>query len=733
MVSDFDPKVIPPELAAIIALASAHQARCYYEGRFVFLRDLDNEGKPPAKRIWQDVYGQLVGTVLSIFDSRELDHNNGTVKPTYINISDASFRLIESLPASNGAPAISNVIALSTTFKNRFLLQFSSRSTMLLWTAALRLALFESVALQEAYTGALLAARGSRMNGIRLLLQETKFKHQDFVVVRFGVGMPWTRCWAVVTPAGYKKRKSNKTGRIDFYESQKAKQKKQKPLATVTAAKACYAVYPESSLLINQSTLFKIEGTIDVHDEASKGAPRDGFIFIMPEIHPGVYGFETLIRFLIPALDSFGLYGRPQRFNADKNDMRSIMFGLPDPPNTRYLDLADVHEVCIKNATNESWRDDNWRAALKQIIVQKMEKGTRNVHRTLPSEPVHSTPPMTQGEIKNLSEQMHSLSIRRPSPRPPATADAGLLPPANVVSRPSFEQQQPSVAATTEYYDSPVRSENDYGEQIIDGYGDAEAEPQQQQQLPPVELVSSGSSTGKESLQQYYVEPTQLPVPGADEAARSRSRSPFEKRAPLPYAAARPSFEQRPSLEQHPSYEQRRPSNEQQQQQQRNPYTPRPIPQQHYDAQPLARPFDQRRPPQQQQQQLQQQQPYQKRQIAPNSSRQLPRSPSGNQLNAQMRDNEQMSSRERLYAQAVQYDEQHQLRQLPTQPPAQSSQQHRVPRVPVYPVPESMLMPESRMDQRPPSQQQQRPPQQRPAQQQRTAPGGWEQQSYGRY
>ncbi|KAK9356341.1 hypothetical protein V1523DRAFT_402289 [Lipomyces doorenjongii] len=428
-----DPKEIPPELESIINVINAQQSRCYYEGRFVFLKDLDADGKAPADREWRDVYGQLVGTVFSIWESSELERaaaaagasssasaSNSPVKPTYINIADASLRLIESLPASNGAPPITNVIALSTTFKNRFLLQFGSRSTMLLWSSALRLALFESVSLQEAYTGALLAGKGSKLNGIRLLLQETKFKHQDWVVVRFGAGMPWTRCWAVITPAGYKKKKQNKTGRIDFFETKKAKQRKQQPLATISAAKAVYAVYPESSLLINNSTLLKIAGTIAVHDDSGKGAPRDGFIFVMPEIHPGVYGFETLIRFLIPTLDSFSLYGRPQRFNADKFDIRSIMFGLPDPPSTRYLDLADVYDISIDHPFDD-WKEDTWRSALKHAIVQKVATGTRHILRTLPSEPEHSTPPLPQGEINGLGNKLHTinLSIRRAAPSAP--------------------------------------------------------------------------------------------------------------------------------------------------------------------------------------------------------------------------------------------------------------------------------------------------------------------------
>ncbi|KAK9475466.1 uncharacterized protein V1510DRAFT_409277 [Dipodascopsis tothii] len=389
---------LPQELAAIIALIVAQQNRCYYEGYFVFLKDLDSDGKPVSNRVWVEVYGQLVGSVLSIW---ELDGALGpdgafnpamAPTPTYINVADASFRVMDSVPSSSpGVAPISNVLALSTTYKNRFLLQFGAREVLLLWAAALRLALFEGLALNEAYTGALLAGKGARLHGIRQILEETQFKHQEQVVVRFGTGMPWTRCWAVVTPAGYKKRKENKSGHIKFYESQRAKQKKQPPLATISAAQAVYAVYPESSVLIDQSTLLKIEGTITV-DESG---PRTGFIFVMPDIHPGVAGFETLIRFLIPTFDVFGLYGRPARFNADKSDRASLMFGLPDYPNTRYLDLADVYDLA-PTALAENWKDSAWRAALKDVLLMKIAAGRRYDHRYLPTEPPHNTPPLDQ-------------------------------------------------------------------------------------------------------------------------------------------------------------------------------------------------------------------------------------------------------------------------------------------------------------------------------------------------
>ncbi|KAK9467160.1 hypothetical protein V1512DRAFT_262090 [Lipomyces arxii] len=476
-----DPKQISPELESIINLVNAQQARCYYEGKFVFLKDLDNDGKPPSDRQWREVYGQLVGTVLSIWDLQALErasensvvsgNTRAMVKPTYINVADASFRLIDSLPAASGGSSISNVIVLSTTFKNRYLLQFGSSSTLLLWSSALRLSIYESISLQEAYTGALLASKGTKLNGIKSLLQETKFKHQDWVLVRFGAGMPWTKCWAVVTPAGYKKKKQNKIGRIDFFESKKTKQKKQKPLASVNTGKFVHAVYPESNLLINTSTMLKMFGTITVYDEATKGAPRDGFIFVMPEIHGGVLGFETLIRFLIPTLDAFGLYGRPLRFNADKSDIRSIMFGLPDPPNTRYIDLADVYDLSLSRMFDETWTDDNWRHALKQLIVQKIASGTRNLHRTLPSEPEHHTPPTAQTEFNAVGNQLHSmnLSIRRTAQHSPSALRNG--------------SPRPPVPES----DDDSYSDN-YANEIVDSYAEEDLTPYLEQ--PPVQYTT---------------------------------------------------------------------------------------------------------------------------------------------------------------------------------------------------------------------------------------------------
>lgn len=251
-------------------------------------------------------------------------------------------------------------------------MQFASPKVLQDWTAALRLSVFEYTSLQEAYTGALLSAKGSKLNGIRTLLTETKYRHEDWVSVRFGSGMPWKKCWTVVTPDDKKNKKEKHApaGTIAFFEDKK---KTKKPaLALVTAAYSAYAVYPQSSVLVNNSTLIKIEGRVVFND--SNGEEKESPIFLMPEPHPGVLGFETLIRFLIPILDVFKLYGRPKRLNADKADMRSLLFGMPTLPRTQYLDIADLSMI-VGLKGSEKWTSHEWTKNIKDLLARKIATG----------------------------------------------------------------------------------------------------------------------------------------------------------------------------------------------------------------------------------------------------------------------------------------------------------------------------------------------------------------------
>ena len=322
-----------------------------------------------ADRQWQECFAKLVGTVLSLWDAAALDAagTDADVAPTFINIADAAIRMvndfcfrtqascIETLPTRNEErQPLHNVLSISTAGKNRYLLHFNSLHALSQWTAGIRLAMFENTVLQESYTGALIAGKGKMLNNIRTILERSRFKQEDWARVRFGPGTPWRRCWCVISPPDEKElQKLQKTqkkksvydrstpvlrGDIKFYETKKTK--KVKPIATITDAYSAYAIYPQSRPLIEQSTLVKVEGQITVHSQLQ--STTEGFVFVLPEAHPAVSGFEIMLRWLIPVFDTFGLYGRPKGLLADTASPRSLMFALPKNKRHGYLDILDV-------------------------------------------------------------------------------------------------------------------------------------------------------------------------------------------------------------------------------------------------------------------------------------------------------------------------------------------------------------------------------------------------------
>lgn len=382
-----------PELQPIFTFLNSHSNKLYQEGYFLKLDDQNTLGRPNPDRTWTECFAQLVGTVLSLWDAAELDAagEDGEVLPKFINLTDASIKMIESLPTrSNDEQPLQNILSISTAGRNRYLLHFNSHHSLLQWTAGIRLAMFEHSTLQEAYTGALIAGKGKTVNNINLIMDRARFKSEEWVRVRFGAGVPWRRCWCVITPPDEKEyQKLQKElrkrspydhskapllkGDIKFYDSKKdgKKQKKVKPIASITDAYSCYAIYPQAKSLIEASTLVKIEGNITIHSEPPSST--EGFVFIMPEVHPAVSGFEMLLRFLFPTWDTFGLYGRPGRLVASVLDPRSLMFAMPKHRRYGYLEILDVTNLILTEGSG-SWSEREWKKKLKELTGQRMNE-----------------------------------------------------------------------------------------------------------------------------------------------------------------------------------------------------------------------------------------------------------------------------------------------------------------------------------------------------------------------
>ncbi|RBA16377.1 hypothetical protein FPRO05_11712 [Fusarium proliferatum] len=380
-----------PELQPIFSFLNSHSNKLYQEGYFLKLDDQNTQGKPNPDRTWTECFAQLVGTVLSLWDAAELDAagEDGEVLPKFINLTDASIKMIESLPTrSSDEQPLQNILSISTAGRNRYLLHFNSRHSLLQWTAGIRLAIFEHSSLQEAYTGALIAGKGKSLNNIGVIMERARFPTEEWVRVRFGAGVPWRRCWCVITPPDEKqyaklqkelKKRSpydrspvpTLKGDIKFYDQRKdgKKQKKMQPIATITDAYSAYAIYPQSKSLIDASTLLKVEGNIAIHTDPPSST--EGFVFIMPETHPAVSGFEMLLRFLFPTWDTFGLYGRPGRLVASTLDSRSLMFAMPKSRRYGYLENLDVSNLILEDGSS-GWGERDWRKKLKECTGTRM-------------------------------------------------------------------------------------------------------------------------------------------------------------------------------------------------------------------------------------------------------------------------------------------------------------------------------------------------------------------------
>ena len=248
--------------------------------------------------------------------------------------------------------------------------------------------MYENSTLQEAYTGSLIAGKGKLLNNIKVIMERTRLQNEDWTRVRFGAGTPWRRCWCVISPPKEKevqkqqkqlKKKSAYErapllkGDIKFYDTKKTK--KALPIATISDAYSAYAIYPQSKPLIDQSTLVKIEGTVTIH--STPETTTDGFVFVMPEVHPAVSGFEMMLRYLFPVYDVFALYGRPSRLIADTLDTRSLMFALPQERRYGYLEILDVAGL-IHETGSQSWTEREWRKKMKDLTSQRMTKMASN-------------------------------------------------------------------------------------------------------------------------------------------------------------------------------------------------------------------------------------------------------------------------------------------------------------------------------------------------------------------
>lgn len=111
---------------------------------------------------------------------------------------------------------------------------------------------------------------------------------------------------------------------------------------------------------------------------SKKDLVKTHLVYIIPESHPSVKPCEIMLRMLIPVLNSFSLYGRPTKFISSRTDKNSLLFGLPQLPNTYYLNNTpslDLINLNIDNSITENWSSHDWNLIFKELLSALMAKG----------------------------------------------------------------------------------------------------------------------------------------------------------------------------------------------------------------------------------------------------------------------------------------------------------------------------------------------------------------------
>ena len=87
------PNALHPEIRSVVQLTIAHAHKIYFSGPLIRKLERQPDGQKPLKdEGWVDVWAQLGGTTLSIWDMKEIQEaskQGKEVPPSYINVTDA--------------------------------------------------------------------------------------------------------------------------------------------------------------------------------------------------------------------------------------------------------------------------------------------------------------------------------------------------------------------------------------------------------------------------------------------------------------------------------------------------------------------------------------------------------------------------------------------------------------------------------------------------------------------
>ncbi|KAI8380347.1 hypothetical protein BD560DRAFT_444669 [Blakeslea trispora] len=352
------------EMSAFVQLFEMFTQKIYMEG--YLMRHNNSHDKNHSKKKRTKIFAEISGSTLILWDT-ELPGT--TIMPTYFQITDKVF--VHSVPFTDDVTNKKRHVFTIQNNKISATFETSDEASMLRWVCAVRLCSFEKQSLHKLFTHRLLLPHE--------FVPTDVVKQGVFLQVKLPDNNIWQKCWVVLNESSPSAvQKSKRFGRKSSYTSQECQQsislfenkKSKTPTFSFSSIKQAYAVYPESSQLIEKGSMVRIFGTLDKTQELVECWFMAG-------------DNQTTIKWLLAIYDLFELYGRPHALLKDSSDSKSLNFGelhhYNDHFSTGSALLLQTNDV-LQTMNTASISSDEIESSFIEIVTKKMEQQKQQEH-----------------------------------------------------------------------------------------------------------------------------------------------------------------------------------------------------------------------------------------------------------------------------------------------------------------------------------------------------------------
>ncbi|KAI9281486.1 hypothetical protein BY458DRAFT_429896 [Sporodiniella umbellata] len=279
-----------PNMINFIKMFETFTQKVYMEG---YLMRYHETSKEDQKKSRTKMFVELCGSTLILWDT---EATGSYVMPIYIQIPDTT--TVHGYSTEIVAKKTKHTWSLNNS-KTNITFETSDHASMVKWVCAVRLSCFEKQQLHQLFTHKLLIHREE--------MEARNTIQSAYLQVKLPGTTLWQKYWVVLNEG--KKAKSNKG--IALYESKKSKH----PVLTLEEITRVHAVYPESSQLIENGSMIRVDCTLKKKEKAACWFMADQY--------------QLTIQWLFSIYDLFKLYGRPASLLRDSSNSLSLNFGEP--------------------------------------------------------------------------------------------------------------------------------------------------------------------------------------------------------------------------------------------------------------------------------------------------------------------------------------------------------------------------------------------------------------------